>query len=113
MLEETKMLEKRVKSFTLLSGMEENWHWDIICKIKGNGAFRRKGAYTVVDTKEQREKYKEKNLLRQKDKLWVANNIPSSIWWFSEVHHDWNNGGVMYLLTKGEHILRHRKEKKK
>ena len=39
-------------------------------------------------------------------------NIPSSIWWFSEIHHDWEDGARMYLLTKGEHILIHRRERK-
>lgn len=99
------------KSFGLLSGTEEGWSWDIRTQIKENEAFNAKGMFNIRNTEEQYEKYREKRLIRHKDRFWVINNIPSSIWWFSEVHHDWNNDGVMYLLTKGEHILRHRREK--
>ena len=66
------------------------------------GAF----SYGSVDTRE-------KDNIRSKDKWWVAANIPSSIWWDTEIHHDWENGARMYLLTKEEHKKRTRDERNK
>ena len=47
-----------------------------------------------------------KATIRQIDRIWVCKNIPSSIWWNLEVHHEWKDGGRMYLLTKQEHKRR-------
>ena len=58
---------------------------------------------------------RKKQRIRYKDRIWVASNIPSSLWWGKEIHHDWEDGGKMYLLTKGEHLEREkwiRKQKK-
>jgi hypothetical protein len=51
----------------------------------------------------------DKATIRQTDRVWVCKNIPSTMWWGSEVHHDWDNGGVMYILTLKEHKRRDKK----
>ena len=98
------------KSFTQNSGTEQGWSWNIPLSINENGSFDSVGeTINLIDRKRNGQIYREKINMRESDKKWVYRNIPSSIAWVSEIHHDWKDDGRMYLLTKGEHILRHRK----
>lgn len=47
-----------------------------------------------------------KKRVRYKDRIWVALNLPSFLWWGKEIHHEWEDGARMYLLTKEEHLER-------
>lgn len=46
---------------------------------------------------------KRKDAMRTKDNAWVNSNIPSSIVWNTQIHHDWGDRGRMYLVSEGEH----------
>ena len=102
----------KTKSFFLLTFTEEGFLYEIRAQVIENGTFMDKG--NSIHSRNSKVHYKrnrEKQLIRNKDYQWVIQNIPSSIWWHTEIHHNWANNGTMYLLTKGEHILRHRSEK--
>jgi hypothetical protein len=102
----------KTKSVVLLSGTIEGWCYRCTVQIIKNGRFKGKGQnFTTRNSKEERESHVEKITIRKKDQNWVRQNIPSSIWWYTENHHDWKDGGRLYLLTEAEHILRHRREK--
>ena len=102
----------RIKSFTLLSGSEDRWGWCATTHISEYGGFKNKGVgWELTNLKERYEKDKKKVNMRIKDKNWVHRNIPSSIAWYTQIHHDWNDGARMYLLSKGEHIKRNRRDK--
>ena len=101
--------EMKTKGFTLLSGSLEGWHWSIVIAVSDKEQFTNEG-FRFSNEKELGKRDRRKRSIRTKDKSWIVWNIPSSIWWYMEVHHDWKDGARMYLLTKGEHILRHRKE---
>lgn len=47
----------------------------------------------------------DKTKIRQTDRSWVCTNIPSSLWWQCEIHHDWKDGARMYLISHVEHVL--------
>lgn len=47
-----------------------------------------------------------KGKLRHLDKAWCYRNIPSSIVWNTEIHHDWENEGIMYLLSHKDHLAK-------
>ena len=102
----------KTRTTILLSGNYEGQSWRIVVVTTETGGFQGKGTfifdYAYKDVSEERKK---KGRLRVTDRKWVQRNIPSSIVWNTQVHHDWEDGGRMYLLTKGEHILRHRREK--
>ena len=101
----------KTKSFTLLSGSFEDWHYDLVTTIGEDSSFREKGsAFHLKNLKLDLIKNRYKINIRKTDKSWVYRNIPSSIVWHTEIHHNWANNGTMYLLTKGEHILKHRRE---
>ena len=90
------------KSFHLIGGSEEGQHWDLRLDIREKtnnfiGYFR---FYTPPLYK---------STTRNKDWRWVASNIPSSIWWGKQIHHDWENGARMYILDKKEHRRRDKK----
>ena len=95
----------KTKSITLASGNESGWYWTLTLRTAKN-------LFSMGFTFEHYlARDKSHARIRCRDKNWIYYNIPSSIWWFNEMHHDWKNGGRMYLLTKAEHILRHRSEK--
>ena len=102
-------MRMRIKLFIQLGGTVEGFRWRIPLQIKENGTFNDKGSINILNTKERY--YGKDNIkikLRKKDKNWVIYHIPSSIWWHTVIHHDWDNGGTMYLLSHKEHILIHR-----
>ena len=102
----------KTKQINLLSGTEEGWHCYLCAKTTEDGRINNRGTtFHLKDLNGVYQREKMKRGIRISDKRWVYQYIPSSIWWFTELHHDWKDGGRMYLLTKGEHILRHRKEK--
>jgi len=91
------------KTVYLVAGVEEGSEWNLHINVyPGSANFQGNFALGI-------KRDKVKALQRQKDKNWVIWNIPSSIWWHMEIHHDWEAGGVMYLLTHKEHLERHRK----
>lgn len=101
----------KTKSGTLISGNIKGISWHVRCVVYENGTFCEKGTrFGFVDRKEYENKpiTIEKQKIRKSDRLWVYRNIPSSIHWCTEIHHNWLHGGIMYLLTKGEHILHER-----
>lgn len=100
------------KSFALISGMEEGFSYVLRAIVADNGNFHSKGtSFGIENMREYGKKNREKDRIRTNDRVWVYRNIPSSIHWHTEIHHNWAKNGIMYLLTKGEHILRHRSEK--
>jgi hypothetical protein len=101
----------RIKTIILLSGTQDGWQWQVPQITTKKGNIRENIYFNYIDKANTRKKYIEKTRIRDNDNKWVRNYIPSSIWWKTEIHHDWKDGGRMYLLTKGEHILRHRREK--
>ena len=99
----------RTKNFELGSGTIENWNWRLSVEVKENETFGSRGSsFKFRDVKERAIKNKIKIQIRNSDREWVRNNIPSSIWWYTENHHEWGDGARLYLLTKAEHILRGR-----
>jgi hypothetical protein len=101
----------KLKSFILLSGEKKGYRWAIPLVVTEKANVRNACFFDFINKNIYREKYREKTRMRDRDNKWVRNFIPSSIWWKTEIHHDWKDGGRMYLLTKGEHILWHRREK--
>ena len=105
-------MKMRTKSSTLLFGTEEGWSWNIRVGVYENGTFSTTGAsFHLQNQKSRHKRDLVKERIRAMDRTWVYRNIPSSIHWHTQIHHDWANNGTMYLLAKGEHILRHRREK--
>ena len=93
------------KCIYLASGGEEGFAWELQLNVsKGMKAFP--GHFLIED-----EDGKIKSNTRSRDKSWVVNNIPSSLWWNLQRHHDWEDGGRLYLLTKKEHMIRTKKER--
>jgi len=103
--------DRRTKQQTIHSYYEEGSGVRVVVMVSGNGSFESVGSLHMMYRETHLNKYTKKRLIRQNDRSWIHHNIPSSIWWYTETHHDWKNGGRMYLLTKAEHILRHRREK--
>lgn len=102
----------RVKNITLYGGMvEKSFSFNISVRVCENSSFCSKGNISLKDNLSDYHRNKKHVNLRRLDREWVHTHIPSSIWWNTEIHHDWENDGIMYLLTKNEHILRHRREK--
>lgn len=99
----------RVKQISLFSGTEKDWFWYTRCLVKENGLLGDHGTIQSYNRKERYIRDNEKEKIRAVDRLWVYRNIPSSIHWHTEIHHEWCDAGRMYLLTKEEHILLHRK----
>ena len=102
---------RKTKNFTLLSGTEEGWQWGIKVCVVPSGHFHGKGTFRYHNSNGETEDRRRKETLRKQDRTWCYQNIPSSIMWFVQIHHDWDDGDRMYLLTKAEHILRHRGKK--
>ena len=73
-------------------------------------AYATKEVIQIAD-KRNRERNVKKILIRNKDAKWVRTHIPSSIWWKTVIHHDWKNGGIMYLLAPQKHKEITRKER--
>ena len=99
---------KPTKSITLSSGSIDGFVWKIAVRIRVNGSIKERGP---IFTKDRRRYYlqdKEKEKIRRSDRYWVETRIPFSIRNGCEIHHDWENGGTMYLIPKVEHILLHR-----
>jgi len=109
--ENSMMKDKRTKDITLVSGTIEGWLWAVRLRMLSSGLFSARGTYNYQNQAERYIKDKDKSRIRITDKQWCYRNIPSSIVWNTEIHHNWGDNGTMYLLTKGEHILRHRREK--
>lgn len=102
------------KSFVQISGSEENCSWEVRLEVGEKGKFRTRGEHFRLRKQGIKTgKDRNKRNIRDSDRSWVYRNIPSLIAWKTEIHHDWNDGGRMYLLTKGEHILRHRSDKER
>ena len=91
------------KSIILFSGGEEGLGFSLTLKVYSETKVF-SGSWNFK-FKETREKDKVRGL----DRKWCYRNIPSSIMWNVEVHHDWENGGTMYLLSHAEHMSIHRK----
>ena len=102
--------KRRSKTFTQYSMSIGRFFVRIRVSIYDTGGFQRTGEQIEVENTKTRNT-KRKDVIRGNDRSWVHNHIPSSIAWKTQIHHDWENGGIMYLLTRGEHILRHRSEK--
>lgn len=93
----------RARTIKLQSGGEEGYRWELAIGIHENiKVFT--GSFTFGG-----EEQKRRHKIRSSDKSWVIHHIPSSIWWFNEVHHDWEDGGRMYILDKKEHRRRDKK----
>ena len=88
------------KKVYLSGGSEEGLLWELIFSCRINTTVFSGGFIFHGENK------RKKNIIRGKDKQWVMRNIPSSIWWMLEIHHDWEHGARMYLLTKEEHKKR-------
>ena len=102
----------KTKTVTLFSGSEGKQHWSVVVVITKIGNFQGKGTIlTDCSYEDISEKRKRRGYIRIKDREWVYRNIPSTIAWKTQIHHDWEDGARMYLLSKGEHILRERREK--
>ena len=99
----------RLKTFTFLSGYDESQSWRLDIVVREDGSFAKKG--TTFDIIFQNPN-KTKQDIRAKDREWVMQNIPSSIWWKTQIHHVWEDGARMYLLSKLEHIKQTREERK-
>lgn len=78
--------KSKQRSIHLAGGAYEGWKWDFVGSCV---SFRLTTPY--------------KARIRRKDRHWIANNLPSSIWWGLETHHNWEDGGRMYLLTHELH----------
>lgn len=107
----------KVKMFQLFRMGEEGAVLAINLRVSRKGNLSCSDAYTTKEVKQKGEKRNwelnaKKIRMRINDNRWVHNHIPSSIWWETVVHHDWKNGGVMYLLTPEEHSVITRKERR-
>ena len=103
---------RKGKSFVLFGHSEDGYRLNVVMSVIPSGGFQGKGIFLYAyPYKQQSKKSKKQEQIRRGDRIWVYRNIPSSIHWHTEIHHNWANNGTMYLLTKGEHILRHRREK--
>ena len=90
----------KTKGFSLYSQGEEGALLQVIQHINEEGLV-----YALSFSYRSRAdvRYNQKVKTRNKDKTWIYHNIPSSIWWHTAMHHEWKNGGVMFLLTPEEH----------
>jgi hypothetical protein len=88
------------KTVFLVGGGYEGWKWNVYQSVSTKGKILSSN-FTFVDP------WKAKT--RRLDRQWIAMNIPSSIWWELSTHHDWEDGGRMYLLSKEEHRRRDKK----
>ena len=85
----------------LFGGSEEGESFEFYVYVNGNGKI---GKITCLFP--SKDLFKSRT--RLKDRLWFYRNIPSSIIWNVEVHHEWEDGARVYLLSKEEHKLKHR-----
>ena len=89
--------------FTLISGYEDGWMWQIQAVVRRDGSIESTGR---IITEEHRGNHKYK--VRAKDGMWVAKNLPKTFRnKYPENHHDWENGDHMYMLTHDEHVKLH------
>ena len=82
---------------------EDAVDYSIITRVARNGSFYAKGEIHSRETPKRTENRK----LGRKDREFFNTHMPSSIMWNVEVHHDWENGGICYLLSKEEHMHLH------
>ena len=99
------------RQFDLASGTHEGWRWAVRLRVNREGFFSNNTAFSLQRNKPLTGEAKRRNRIRLDDRRWVYRNIPSSIHWYNEVHHDWEHGGRMYLLSHSQHILVTRREK--
>lgn len=84
----------RGKEIYLAGGGEEGAIWEIFQNVGITGLLRP----SHIKTKEAN-----KIRIRQQDWRWVKHNL-GNFGGVYEIHHDWEHGANMYLLTKEEHI---------
>ena len=91
------------KSVYILGGSEEGEAWYLRVEITENGHVH--GAYF---------KYPErfKSRIRDNDRRWFKKHC-TPIFNKYEIHHDWENGGMCYLVTHEEHKKIHKEGGKK
>jgi hypothetical protein len=94
LVEEVKRQMQYKRTVFLVGGSFEGWKWNIYQSVTIKGKVSSFN-FTFVDP------FKAKT--RRLDKQWIAYNIPSSLWWKLDMHHNWEDGGRMYLLTPKEH----------
>ena len=98
----------RDKRFPLFYMGEEGAALTIRLRVsrKGNLSYTDHYASKEVMRKRAKRNHKKnlkKRRIRGRDAQWVHTYIPSSIWWHCEIHHDWKNGGIVYLLSHLDH----------
>ena len=96
------MPKHKAKQIYLFGGSEEKQIWELMVEIRET-SYKFSGHFLFPKPENE-----EKHGIRVRDRTWVRNNIPSSIQWYTEIHHDWEDGGRMYLLSEKEHKRKHR-----
>jgi len=99
----------RVKGFGIFNQGEEGAILQVRQFVNENGFIR----FPTLSVRSKTNYKGGKDKIRALDKTWVYHNIPSSIWWYTEVHHDWENGGIMFLISKEKHKEITKKEVRK
>lgn len=106
----------KYKTTTLLTLTDEEGTLLVRVNVSGGEVISFVTPFTdkkITMGRRQREitKFREHNSIRCSDRSWCYQNIPSTILWKTEAHHDWNNSGGMYLLDPEEHRRITRKER--
>lgn len=96
---------KQHKEIYLACGSEKGFKWKLRLAVSTETQNFEGGFSLSTDST------RKKDIIREKDRQWVYRNLPSSIHWYCEIHHDWKLGGKMFLLTKEEHKKRTKEER--
>ena len=84
------------KTSTLFSFCEEGYSYALRMAVQRNGSFKNKGTWRVVKTR-----MPSKHGIRDKDRKYMkALGVDTK---GLEIHHDWENGAITFLLTPEQH----------
>lgn len=102
---------EKVKHFEILSGMwlteDLTYRWSIRTTVYGSGGFKAKGRLRLWIVKNTPQSYRNRG--RHRDWMWFVYHLGKEFMNGKQVHHDWDNGEVCYVLSKDAHVNLHRR----
>jgi len=99
-----------MKTIQLYEGTEESKRYAITMEVYNTGGFKAKGRIRQWTGSKRSMKIEDltetqvyKHRVRNKDRMWFNSHIGKGYMKGKEVHHEWENGAICYVIGKREH----------